>query len=45
MDVKNLPLTARGIKKDGSITKTLSCHGKFENETYRQEFFAALRGR
>ena len=38
-------MTARGIKKNGSITKTISYHAKFKNETYRQEFFSTLRGR
>lgn len=37
-------MTARGIKKVGTATKTISYHGKFEDKTYRQEFLSALKG-
>ena len=36
-------MTARGIKKAGTVTKTLSCRGRFENESYRQKFFQTIR--
>ena len=37
-------MTARGIKKFGTTTKTLSYRGKFKNENYRREFFTLVRG-
>ena len=33
-------MTARGIKKAGAITKTMSYSGKFEQEEFRREFMS-----
>jgi GTP cyclohydrolase I len=37
-------MTARGIKKTGTVTKTIAYDGKFKEEIYRKEFFSMLRG-
>ena len=36
-------MTARGIKKAGTVTKTIACRGQFESEICRQKFFQAIR--
>ena len=35
-------MTARGIKKLGSATRTLAYSGKFETEKFRKEFFSMI---
>ena len=36
-------MTARGIKKVGTVTKTLACSGNFEIERNKNEFFSLIR--
>ena len=36
-------MTARGIKKAGTVTKTLACRGRFKSESCRRDFFETLR--
>lgn len=36
-------VTARGIKKQGTVTKSISYSGKFNTESFRRSFFEMLR--
>ena len=42
VEARHLCMQMRGVEKQGAVTVTYDCTGKFEEETWRREFYSLL---